>query len=487
LGLAIAVMVLSFGHSATTDTEAATEGTKTEMDLVISGTLASFGDTTCSSATVSKCNLAIGSPFLVQVVPSVIPVGGYNGFATLLTYGSLLYKPTSTSAGELAFDESFLPLRSPELPTGKEGTVGHGDVSGLFPPLTTSTQKTALVTVNMNCAQNAGGTFSDVIALVDGNATPAGSGFILGDGLTTVVPNVGSMNINCSTEPTATPVPPTATPTNTPLPTDTPSSPSVIKGPTLQNLFLTAQGTKIPPTSCLAGTDGAVLSVDLSTKATGTNKQGEPVTLGGFQFEVNYPEDKVCVQIFPGSVPVAGGWDCMIDDSVSKPSLQGSASIVCVSEGKDPISPPPSNNLNIANVVVQPMEEEYSVMRPTNGNGNVVQIINKGCKLTDTQGNPIASPVGAANCTDADITIRYLEGDVVPDCVVNALDTQASAFRWGSQKGTLLYNDFYNLEPFKPQSDDDIDVNDLQFVYGRFGSDCANPHPAQDPVNPKTP
>ena len=56
---------------------------------------------------------------------------------------------------------------------------------------------------------------------------------------------------------------------------------------------------------------------------------------------------------------------------------------------------------------------------------------------------------------------------------------------WGSQKGTLLYSDFSNVEPSKPQQDDDIDINDLQFVYGRFGSTCANPHPDQNPVNPK--
>ena len=186
-----------------------------------------------------------------------------------------------------------------------------------------------------------------------------------------------------------------------------------------------------------------------------------------------------------GSIPNAGRWTCTIFDSVTKPTLQGTATIVCNQLGKAPISPPPANNLNLANILVQPMPDEYSVMRPNNGNGNVVQIINKACKLTDTQGNPIASLAGAATCTDADITMRYLEGDVVPDCIVDTLDTQASAFRWGSQKGTLLFNEFFNLEPSKPQKDDDIDVNDLQFVYGRFGSTCANPHPKQNPVNPK--
>ena len=142
-------------------------------------------------------------------------------------------------------------------------------------------------------------------------------------------------------------------------------------------------------------------------------------------------------------------------------------------------------SLMLASIIVRPMPDEYSVMKPNNGNGNVVQMLNKACKVTDTQGDPIAPPAGAATCTDADVTIRYLEGDVVPDCIVDTLDTQASAFRWNSQKGTLLFNEFFDVEPSKPQQDDDIDINDLQFVYGRFGSTCANPHPDQNPVNPK--
>ena len=72
-----------------------------------------------------------------------------------------------------------------------------------------------------------------------------------------------------------------------------------------------------------------------------------------------------------------------------------------------------------------------------------------------------------------------------PDCVVNTLDAQAIAFRWGATKGTLLYLDWFNLEPSGTQADDDIDISDQQFVYGRIGSTCATPHPVQPPVNPK--
>jgi hypothetical protein len=84
------------------------------------------------------------------------------------------------------------------------------------------------------------------------------------------------------------------------------------------------------------------------------------------------------------------------------------------------------------------------------------------------------------------VTIRYLEGDVEPDCTVNGLDTQAVAFRWGVSKGHQFYNPFMNVEPSGPQSDSDIDINDLQFIFGRFGSTCENPHPVQSPVNLKS-
>jgi hypothetical protein len=34
------------------------------------------------------------------------------------------------------------------------------------------------------------------------------------------------------------------------------------------------------------------------------------------------------------------------------------------------------------------------------------------------------------------------------------------------------------------KGDGDIDINDLQFIFGRQGSSCTRPHPPQPPVNP---
>ena len=237
LGLAIAVMVLSFGHQTSTQTEAVNTGSKTQMDIVVSGTLGVGIKVNCDSATQDKCTLGTGSTFTVDIVPSTIPVGGYVGWTTLLDYGTLLYKSTVLFADEQNF-VGVLPVRSPAAPTGKEGNVSHGNLTALFAPFNESNQKTSLITLSFNCTQNAGGNFSDTL-LTDFIQTPAGSVFVESDGTTNNIPNVGSLDINCQEPPTPLPPTDTPTPTNTPLPTDTPSSPSVVKGPALSNLWLT--------------------------------------------------------------------------------------------------------------------------------------------------------------------------------------------------------------------------------------------------------
>ncbi len=69
----------------------------------------------------------------------------------------------------------------------------------------------------------------------------------------------------------------------------------------------------------------------------------------------------------------------------------------------------------------------------------------------------------------ADLTGRG--PDRLPDGVVDTLDTHAIAFRYGAVKGTLLYDEHYDV----PTRDGDIDINDLQYVYGQFGASCLAP------------
>jgi hypothetical protein len=57
-------------------------------------------------------------------------------------------------------------------------------------------------------------------------------------------------------------------------------------------------------------------------------------------------------------------------------------------------------------------------------------------------------------------------------------DDQGIAFRYGSAFGNLLYDPWFDLEP--SLKDFDVDIKDLQKVFGRNGSTCENPIPPQD-------
>ena len=63
--------------------------------------------------------------------------------------------------------------------------------------------------------------------------------------------------------------------------------------------------------------------------------------------------------------------------------------------------------------------------------------------------------------------------------MVDVSDDQMEASHYGATFGTLLYDPWYDLEP--ALKDCDVDIKDLQKVFGRNGSTCANPVPPQDP------
>jgi hypothetical protein len=433
----------------------------------------------------TKCAAVIGSQFTVLVSAKSIPSQGYTSYQTQVLPGSLIYKPQLPEL-EHIWPDGVQPLRADTAPSN--GIV-HGNSSGFGPAPTISFFTGDILQLAFTCSLL--GAVDVRVGGYDPLSNPFGSTFLTGTTVKPLViigtedarPIADQLQVNCVEPPTPTPTP-TATPT--------PEAPSVIKGPSLENLWLTRQGAKIPPATCLGGSDYVDFTQRVDVPPSGLDKHGEPRTLGAFQFDLQYDETKVCIELLPGSLPNAWlgqGGACIIQDSVTAPTQQGVAKISCNALGKEPISPSLSaeDSLQLATIRVRPMPDVYSqVVAPNNGNGVVVQLINSACKLGDTQGDPIAPPPGAATCTDADVTIRYLEADVDPDCSVDTADTQAIAFRWNSAKGGLLYNSRFNVEPSAPQKDNDIDVNDLQFVYGRFLSTCEDPWPLQPPMNPKT-
>jgi hypothetical protein len=193
--------------------------------------------------------------------------------------------------------------------------------------------------------------------------------------------------------------------------------------------------------------------------------------VGAFEFEVRYDEKLIHVEAF-----------AELFEECLQTRGEGFLKVACFTKGKEGFFVPPEA---LAFLIVTPTADTYSILRANQENGIVTQLINQGCNLADLQGHPI--PLGGQNfCDNAAVTIRYLEGDVHADCLINVRDQQQISFRWGSREGQLLYNDRFDLEPSAPElGDGDIDGKDIQTVYGRHGSDCFQPHPAQPPVDPK--
>ena len=157
----------------------------------------------------------------------------------------------------------------------------------------------------------------------------------------------------------------------------------------------------------------------------------------------------------------------------------------CVSSGQALGNPQPVG-LWLATINVQPDADMFQRVRPTKDNGVVKTILDENCEVADIYASepwPGTLPGGLTpDCEDVTITVRMLEGDLNLDCQVNALDEQLIAQRYGSFFGVLLYDPFYDLEP--KLTDFDIDIKDVQFVFGRDDSDCQNPLPNQPPMQP---
>ena len=255
--------------------------------------------------------------------------------------------------------------------------------------------------------------------------------------------------------------------------------PNIVKGPRLANLWLCDEGV-------CDNKEAGVASVNLELRIDGRIPTREPKclltaveptdcprqTIGSLEFEVRYDPKYITLSITPS----------LTDMECFEAQLEGLFQVACVTKGKP--TDAPDGDVTIAVLHVEPTADVYKLMIPNQENGIVTQLINQDCQLSDLQGHPIKTDI----CENAAITIRYLEGDVHNDCMIDVLDQQQVAFRWGAQLGNLLYSPLYDLEPSFPKADGDIDAKDLQFVYGRHTaptSTCKDPHPEQNPVDPQ--
>jgi hypothetical protein len=189
-----------------------------------------------------------------------------------------------------------------------------------------------------------------------------------------------------------------------------------------------------------------------------------------------------------------------------------------------PIPPGPTGSAVLANVYVRPEPDLRYRLTPGQENGVIRTLLDENCELADVFGDPLAAastdqdldgeldedPINGvdddgdttidedwvdevllpgilpggllATCADAILTVRILEGDLNLDCRVDVVDDQMAAFRYGAFVGNLLYDPWYDLEP--ALKDFDVDIKDLQKVFGRNGSGCQAPIPDQSPLPP---
>jgi hypothetical protein len=156
----------------------------------------------------------------------------------------------------------------------------------------------------------------------------------------------------------------------------------------------------------------------------------------------------------------------------------------CVTTGQNP---GPTGSFTLASLELIPHPDLRNDIFPGNNNGVLTVIKDNGCELADTLGHPIPGSVNGGLtiiCGDLAVTVRILEGDLDLDCDVDITDAQAIASHYGAFFGGLLYSKWLDLEP--QFHDLDIDIKDIQKVFGRQDSDCQTPIPAQPPLDPPT-
>jgi hypothetical protein len=173
--------------------------------------------------------------------------------------------------------------------------------------------------------------------------------------------------------------------------------------------------------------------------------------------------------------PGAGGGTCSYSHI-----LENVIHFGCATVGQ---APGPTGDFALASLLLIPHEDLANDLFPGNENGVLTIIKDNGCELVDILGHPVTGSINGGltpECGDLAVTVRILEGDLDLNCEVDVTDAQLIAGKYGAFFGSLLYSKWYDLEP--ALHDLDIDIKDLQKVFGRDGSTCQQPVPPQPPL-----
>lgn len=513
LAMAVMALVLAWGQSTSSPASAVgqpLDGSDTALSV-------KAGSTTCppNKPTADFC-VGNGQTFTLGVEIVAPPAGGYILFQDYIQFSDNLTYKKQPAADEIihpgAAGFQLGGQHDNQLPAGTDA-VNHGLSTGIIPPFPISVFVGNAVEIDLNCPAGLGKKPVIITLLPSGDPVAGTDGglYVRPDG-SQVISKGHEIEVNCVPAPTNTPTPtpppiPRWVKAACPAPPADPTKCDEKKNPSnpahLDNLFLEDDPNPNGKlTRCEDGTDVAVFHEMLTKSIVSQDPKGSGAfqKLGAFSFEVRFDPKLLCINL-ETSPDMPAGWTCFIDDKDEGLELQGIARMGCVSKGKATLPWPNQVDSNgdpsgggplLAILEVRPQPELYTQLKANQDNGIVAQLLDQDCKLGDDQGHPIE----IFSCEDAELTIRRLEGDVAGDCAVDALDQQVIAFRWGATKGSLVYNSRYDLEPsgFPTgglNGDGDIDIKDIQFVFGRHGSLCTQQNregfsgpswPAQLPV-----
>ncbi len=255
-----------------------------------------------------------------------------------------------------------------------------------------------------------------------------------------------------------------------------------------------------PPCPVLPDQEGGVWSFDEVMV-----NQGDPNGLGGFSFDVHYDPTVLLpptIDLSP-AVAIFAAAGRTLNCTVGIP-LNGINHVACASTGPFGTGPQWVGPKVMAHVTLTPQSIIVETLRPNKENGVVTVVKDDQVTVTNScgqplndgttaavpgqpecQGNPLQGVgpggvlIGNPNGGKTTVTIRRLEGDITKDCQVNVADMQLEASKFGTSIGSLLYNVFFDVNEPIQFGDGHIDILDVQFVFGRFGSTCAAAIPAQ--------
>jgi hypothetical protein len=210
--------------------------------------------------------------------------------------------------------------------------------------------------------------------------------------------------------------------------------------------------------------------------------------LGAYEFQVEY-DNFVIQSINPSDIvfsPGGAGANRGPATCTFTLVLENAVRFGCVTTG--PLPAGPTGSFDLAQLDLEPHPDLLNDIFPGNNNGTVTVLKDNGCELADVFGHPVLGSINGGLtpiCGDLAVTVRILEGDLNLDCKVDVVDEQLIAMHYAAVFGSSLYSKWFDLEP--GTHDLDIDIKDLQKVFGRDGSTCQAPIPSQPPLPPPVP